>query len=161
VAKAVLVGAVPPLLLKTDDHPEGIDRAAFDGIRAGIAADRPKFFAEFGKIFMGANRPGANVSQGVLDWTLFMAMQASLKGTLDCVGAFSETDFRTDLAEFDVPTLVIHGDDDQIVPFALSGRVSAAAIAGARLEVYSGAPHGLYFTHKDRMNSDLLAFIKE
>ncbi|MGH7414003.1 MAG: alpha/beta fold hydrolase [Candidatus Rokuibacteriota bacterium] len=161
VSKAVLIGAVPPLLLKTADHPEGVDRTVFDGLRAGISADRPQFFADFGKVFMGANRPGAKVvSPGVLDWTFFMAMQASLKGTLDCVAAFSETDFRPDLKAFDVPTLVIHGDDDQVVPLEITGRASAKAIPGARLQVYKGAPHGLCFTHKDQINADLLAFLK-
>jgi pimeloyl-ACP methyl ester carboxylesterase len=161
VARAVLVSAVPPFLMKSADNPQGVDRSVFDGIRAGIAADRPQFFAEFGKAFTGANRPGSKVSQGILDWTLFLALQASLKGTLDCVDAFSETDFRDDLQAFDVPTLVIHGDDDQIVPFEISGKASAAAIEGAQLKVYHGAPHGLYFTHKDQLNADLLAFFRE
>jgi non-heme chloroperoxidase len=161
VAKAALISAVTPFLLKTADHPEGVDRSVFDGLRAGIALDRPQFFSDFGKVFTGANRPGAKVSQGALDWTLFLALQASLKGTLDCVGAFSETDFRSDLKAFKLPTLVIHGDDDQVVPFALSGSVAAKMIPGSRLEVYKGAPHGLYFTHKDRLNADLLAFVKD
>ncbi|MGO8797596.1 MAG: alpha/beta fold hydrolase [Roseiarcus sp.] len=161
VAKAVLVSSVPPFLLKGADNPQGVDRAVFDGIRAGIGADRAQFFADFGKAFTGANRPGSKVSQGMLDWTHFLALQASLKGTLDCVNAFSETDFREDLKAFDVPTLVIHGDDDQIVPFEVSGKASAAAIEGAALKVYKGAPHGLYFTHKDQLNADLLAFFNE
>ncbi len=161
IAKAVLIGAVTPMLLETADHSNGVPRVVFDGIRTAIAADRPQFFSDFGKMFMGANRPGSKVSQGALDWTLFMAMQASLKGTLDCVGAFSETDFRADLKAFDVPTLVIHGDDDQIVPLEVTARASAQAISGARLEVYPAAPHGLYFTHKDRLNADLLAFLRE
>ncbi len=159
VAKAVLVAAVTPFLLKTPDHP-GVDRPTLDGIRAGIAADRPQFFTDFGRAFLGADDPGAKVSKGALDWTLFLAMQASLKGTLDCVKAFSETDFRADLKAFKLPTLVIHGDADHIVPFELSGPLAAKAIAGARLEVYKGAPHGLYLTHKERLNEDLLAFVQ-
>lgn len=160
IAKAVLIGAVPPFLLKTADNPGGVDRAVFDGMRAGIAADRTQFFRDFGPVFMGANRPGALVSQGSLDWNLFLGMQASLKGTLDCVTAFSETDFRADLKAFDIPTLVIHGDDDQIVPFELSGQLAAKAIKGASLEIYKGAPHGLFITHKVQLNADLLAFLK-
>jgi pimeloyl-ACP methyl ester carboxylesterase len=160
ISKAALVGAVTPLLLKRDDHPDGVERATFDGIRSGITADRPQFFSDFGKAFMGANRSGANISQGVLDWTLFMAMQASLKGTLDCVAAFSETDFRPDLKAFKLPTLIIHGDDDQIVPLEITGRAAAKAIPGSRLQVYKGAPHGLYFTHQEQMNTDLHSFIK-
>ncbi len=158
VAKAVLVGAVTPFMLKTGDNPNGVDASVFEGIRGGIAADRPQFFSDFGRTFMSADRPGSKVSQGALTWTLNLALQASLKGTLDCVHAFSETDFREDLKAFDVPTLVIHGDDDQIVPVDLTARAAAAAIPGARLEVYPGGPHGLYFTHKDRLNADLLAF---
>jgi pimeloyl-ACP methyl ester carboxylesterase len=160
VSKAVLVGAVTPFLLKTDEHPAGTPRSMFDGIRAGLLADRPQFFSEFGKLFTGANRPDSKVSQGLLTWTLSMALMASLKGTHDCVAAFSETDFRKDLAAFKLPTLVIHGDDDQIVPFDISGKLAAQMIPGTRLEVYPGAPHALYFTHKDRMNAELLSFIK-
>jgi pimeloyl-ACP methyl ester carboxylesterase len=159
VSKAVLVSAVTPFLLKTPDHP-GVDRSTFDGIRAGIAADRPQFFTDFGRAFLGADDPGAKVSGGALQWTLFLALQASLKGTLDCVKAFSETDFRADLATFKLPALVVHGDADHIVPFEVSGPLAAKAIAGARFEVYKGAPHGLYLTHKDRLNEDLLAFIR-
>jgi len=161
LAKAVLIGAVTPLLIQRTDHQAGVPRTVFDGIRAGIEADRPQFFSEFGKPFLGANRAGAKVSDGVLAWTLAMALQASLKGTLDCVNAFSETDFRPDLKKFDVPALIIHGDDDQIVPIDIAGREAAKMIAGARLEVYPGAPHGLYFTHKDRLNEDLLSFTRQ
>jgi pimeloyl-ACP methyl ester carboxylesterase len=161
VAKAVLVSAVTPFLLKSADNPNGVERATFDGMRAGIAADRGQFFADFGKAFTGANRPQSKVSQGMLDWTLHLALQASLKGALDCVNAFSETDFREDLKAFDIPTLVIHGDDDQIVPIDISGRLAAAAIEGAELKVYAGAPHALYFTHREQLSADLLAFFAE
>ncbi len=160
VAKAVLISAVAPFLLKTADNTEGVDRTLLDGLRAGIAADRGQFFSDFGKTLLGANRPGAKVSQGALDWKLNLALQASLKGTLDSLTAFSETDFRPDLKAFDVPTLVIHGDDDQVAPCEITGRAIAMAIPDARLEVYEGAPHGLCFTHKDRLNADLLAFIQ-
>jgi pimeloyl-ACP methyl ester carboxylesterase len=159
VAKAVLIGAVVPLLLKVPDHPEGVGIEVFDGIRNGIVADRPQFFTDFAKNFFGANRPGAKISQGVLDWTLFMAMQGSMKGTLDCVAAFSETDFRPDLKAFTIPTLIIHGDDDQIVPIGITAHVAAKEIAGSRINVYKGAPHGLYYTHQKQMNADLREFI--
>jgi pimeloyl-ACP methyl ester carboxylesterase len=160
VSKAVLMSAVTPLMLKTDDHPEGVPMEVFDGIRAGITADRPQFFTEFGKAFTGANRPKSKVSQGILTWTTIMALQAGLKGTLDCVNAFSETDFRPDLKKFNLPTLVMHGDDDQIVPIDLTARAAAKAISGAQLIVYPGGPHGMYFTHKDQINADLLTFIR-
>jgi pimeloyl-ACP methyl ester carboxylesterase len=158
VAKAVVVGSVLPFLLKTTDNPGGVEPAMFDGIRAAIAADRQQFFAEFGKMFTGANRPGSRVSDGALRWTWLMAMQASLKATLECVRAFSETDFRPDAKAFTVPTLIVHGDDDQIVPLELSSALTAKLIAGAKLSVYQGAPHGLYLTHRDRLNGELLAF---
>jgi pimeloyl-ACP methyl ester carboxylesterase len=161
IARAVLMSAVTPLLLKQPDHPEGVEQPVFDGIRAGIAADRPQFFKDFGKAFFGANRPGSKVSEGILIWNLNLALQASLKGTLDCVTAFSATDFRADLKAFNVPTLVMHGDDDQIVPIDITGRAAAKAIPQARLKVYAGAPHGLYFTHKDELSADLLSFIRE
>ncbi len=159
VSKAVLIGAVTPFLLKTADHPEGVDRSVFDGMRAGITADRPQFFSDFGKVFMGADKPGSKVSEGILSWTLSMALQASLKSTLDCVGAFSETDFRPDMKAFTMPTLIIHGDADAIVPIDITARAAAKMIPGSRLEVYEGAPHGLCYTHKDRVNEQLLAFI--
>lgn len=160
IARAVLIGAVTPFLLKTDDHPEGVDRSVFDGIRAGILADRAQFFTDFGRAFLGADQPGATVSEGALRWTLTMALQASLKGTIDCVGAFSETDFRPDLKAFTVPTLLIHGDGDAIVPIDLTSRTAAGLIPGSQLKVYPGASHGLYFTHKDQINADLLSFIQ-
>jgi non-heme chloroperoxidase len=158
VAKAVLIGAVTPFLLKTADNPTGVDMGVFDGIRAGIAHDRMQFFADLPQAFFGANRPDAKVSKGTLDWFFSMSELATYKSCYDCVKAFSETDFRGDLKKFDIPTLVIHGDDDQIVPLAVSGALTAQRIPGAELEVYNGAPHGLVTTHKNQLNADLLAF---
>ncbi|MBH2009457.1 MAG: alpha/beta hydrolase [Xanthomonadaceae bacterium] len=160
VAKLALISAVTPIFGKAADYPEGVDLSVFAGIRAGIAADRPQFLDDFNTIFYGTNRPGAKVSQGIFKQTLFMALQASIKGTIDCVTAFSETDFRPDMARIDVPTLVIHGDDDQVVPFATTGKLAAAMIAGATLKVYPGGPHALAQTHGDLLNQDLLAFMQ-
>ena len=160
VAQAVLISAVTPFLLKTPDHPEGVERSKFDDIRAAIVADRPEFFAKFGRNFYGVDLPGAQVSASILDWTLSMAMQASIKGTLDCVGAFSETDFRPDMTAFDLPTLIVHGDADAIVPIGVTAVAAAKAITGAKLEIYEGAPHGLWFTHAARLNADLLGFLR-
>jgi non-heme chloroperoxidase len=148
VARAVLVAAVPPLMLQTTANPGGLPMATFDAIRTGVAADRSQFFKDLTTPFYGANRPGAKVSQGVRDAFWRQGMQGGLKNVLDCIKAFSETDFTGDLAKFDVPTLVIHGDDDQIVPIDASGRT-----------VYPGGSHGLADTHKDRLNADLLAFV--
>jgi non-heme chloroperoxidase len=160
VAKAVLVGAIPPLMLKTDENPGGLPIEAFDEIRAGVAGDRSQFYKDLSAAFYGANREGSTVSQGVRDAFWLMSMQAGLKGAYDCIKAFSETDLTEDLKRFDVPTLVLHGDDDQIVPFADSAPLSSKIIAGAQLIVYEGAPHGLTQTHKDQFNDDLLAFIR-
>jgi non-heme chloroperoxidase len=160
IARAVLLSAVPPLMLKTEANPGGLPIAAFDAIRAGVAADRSQFFRDLSGPFFGANRPDAKVSQGLRDWFWLMSMQAGLKGTLDCIKAFSETDFTADLNRFDVPTLIIHGDDDQIVPIDAAGRASAKLVKGAVLKVYEGAPHGISATHKDRFNADLLGFLK-
>ena len=160
VDKAVLIGAVPPLLLKTAANPEGIPIELFDGLRAGLAKDFSQFYKDFAMVFYGANRPGAKVSQGILDEFWLWSMQASLKSIYECIKAFSETDFTEDLKKFDVPTLVIHGDDDQVVPIDAAGRASAKLVKRAKLMVYSGAPHGLTDTHKDRVNADLLDFIK-
>jgi non-heme chloroperoxidase len=160
IAKAGLISAVPPLMLRTPQNSGGTPLAAFDGIRAGVRADRSQFFKDVSVAFFGANREGAKVSQGTLDWFWYMAMQASIKGTLDCVKAFSETDFTADLKQFDRPTLIIHGDDDQIVPIGASGLASAKLIERATLKVYPGAPHGLTITEKDKVNADLLAFLK-
>jgi non-heme chloroperoxidase len=161
VAGAVLIGAVPPLMLKTAANPGGLSMEAFDGIRAGVAADRSQFFKDLAVPFYGANRSGAKVSQGVRDAFWLQGMQGSLKAELDCIKAFSETDFTEDLKKFDVPTLIIHGDDDQIVPIGASAMVSSRIVKNARLEVLKGAPHGLSFTHKDKVNGDLLSFLRD
>jgi len=160
VAKAVLVGAIPPLMLKTDVNPGGLPIEVFDEIRAGLARDRSQFYEDLSAPFYGANRDGSTVSQGVRDAFWLMSMQAGLKGAYDCVKVFSETDLTEDLKRFDVPTLIIHGDDDQIVPIADSALLSSKIVADARLKVYPGAPHGLTLTHKDQFNADVLEFIK-
>ena len=161
VAKLVLVSAVPPLMLKTPANPEGTPLAEFDKIRAGILADRSQFFKDLSAPFYGANRPGSKVSQGVRDSFWLQGMMAGMKSAFECVKAFSETDFTEDLKKITIPTLIIQGDDDQIVPFKASGALSSKLIKGARLEVYKGSPHGLPTTAKDRLNTDLLGFIKE
>jgi non-heme chloroperoxidase len=160
VVKAVLVGAVTPLMLKTEANPGGLPIETFNGIRAGVAADRSQFFKELTTPFFGINRPGANVSQGIRDAFWFQGMQGGLKNELDCIKAFSETDFTGDLKKFDVPTLIIHGGDDQIVPIDASAYASSKLIKNATLKVYPGAPHGLPWTHKDEFNNNLLAFLK-
>ncbi len=159
VAKAVLVSAVPPLMLKTGANLDGLPIAAFDAIRAGMIADRAQSFRDLAVPFYGANRPGVEVSQAVRDAFWIQGMQAGFKNAFECITAFSETDFTKDLKEFDVPTLIIHGDDDQIVPFVASAPRSAKLVGTATLKVYAGAPHGLADTHKDRLNADLLAFL--
>jgi non-heme chloroperoxidase len=159
VAKAVLIDAVPPLLLKTPANPGGIPIEEFDKLRAAVAADRSQFFKEWSAQFYGFNRPGAKVSEGLRDSFWLQCVQCGLKAEYDCIKAFSETDFTTDLARFDVPTLIIHGDDDQVVPIGVSAMRSSKMIKGANLEVYKGAPHGLPSTLKDRVNKDLLAFL--
>ncbi|HEY5277037.1 MAG TPA: alpha/beta hydrolase [Coriobacteriia bacterium] len=159
VARAVLVAAVPPLMLQTAANPGGLPMAAFDAIRTGVAADRSQFFKDLTTPFYGANRPGAKVSQGVRDAFWRQGMLGGLKNELDCIKAFSETDFTGDLAKFDVPTLIIHGDDDQIVPIGASAQASAKLVKNAKLTIYPGGSHGLADTHKDRLNADLLAFI--
>jgi non-heme chloroperoxidase len=161
VAKAVLVGAVPPLMLKTANNPEGLPIDAFDQIRAGVKGDRSQFYKDLSAPFYGANRPGSKVSQGVRDAFWLLSMQAGFPAAYDCIKAFSETDFREDLKEFDVPTLVIHGDDDQIVPISVGGLRSAKMIKGATLEVYKGAPHGLMTTHREQFNADVLEFARQ
>ena len=160
VAKAVLISAVPPLMLKTAANPDGLPMEAFDNIRASVLADRSQFFEDLSAPFYGANRPGAKVSQGLRDTFWLQGMQAGFNAAFDCIKAFSETDFTGDLGKLDVPTLIIHGDDDQIVPIGASALRSSKLIKNARLEVYKGAPHGLCSTHKDRVNADLLAFIR-
>jgi non-heme chloroperoxidase len=161
VAKAVLIGAVPPLMLKTANNPEGLPIEAFDQIRAGVKGDRSQFYKDLSAPFYGANRQGSKVSQGIRDAFWMMSMQAGFPAAYDCVKAFSETDFREDLKKFDVPTLVIHGDDDQIVPIAVGGLRSSKMIKGATLKIYKGAPHGLMTTHKDQFNTDLLEFARQ
>jgi non-heme chloroperoxidase len=160
IAKAVLVGAVAPLMLKTDANPGGLPLDAFDGIRAGVSGDRSQFWKDLSAPFYGANRPGSKVSQGVRDAFWLWGMQVGLKAAYECVKAFSETDLTEDLKKFDVPTLVVHGDDDQIVPIADSALLSSKIVKDATLKVYPGAPHGLMTTHKDQLNSDLLAFLR-
>ncbi|MDH0866968.1 alpha/beta hydrolase [Mitsuaria sp. GD03876] len=162
VAKAVLVSAVPPIMVKSDKNPNGVPKEVFDGIRAAQLANRSQLYKDIpAGPFYGFNRPGAKVSQGLIDNWWFQGMQGGHKNTFDSIKAFSETDFTEDLKKFDKPTLVIHGDDDQIVPIDTAGRASAKLIKGAQLKVYEGAPHGLTDTHKDRLNADLLAFIRQ
>jgi non-heme chloroperoxidase len=161
VAKVVLVDAVTPGLLKTAKNPEGAPIEEFDKLRAGLKADRSQFWKDFSIPFYGANRPGSKVSQGVLDAFWLMSMAAGFIAAYECVKAFSETDFTEDLKRFDIPTLVIHGDDDQIVPINIAGLRSAKMIEGARLEVYKKAPHGLMSTNKYQYNADLLVFARQ
>jgi non-heme chloroperoxidase len=161
VAGAALISAVPPLMLKTAANPGGLPIEVFDGIRAGELANRSQLYKDLASgPFFGFNRPGAKVSQGLIDSFWAQGMQAGHKATYDCIKAFSETDFTEDLKKFTVPTLVVHGDDDQIVPIDASGRASAKLVKNAKLIVYPGAPHGLTDTHKDKLNADLLAFVK-
>lgn len=159
VAKAVLIGAVTPLMLKTSKNPGGLPIETFDQIRAGVLADRSQFFKDLTTPFYGANRKGATVSQGLRDSFWLQGMQAGFKGVVDCIKAFSETDFTEDLKKFNVPTLIMHGDDDQIVPIADSALLSAKIVKGSKLKIYPGAPHGLCSTHKDQVNAELLAFL--
>ena len=160
VVKAVLVDAVPPVMLKSDANPGGLPIEVFDAIRTGVATDRSQYFMELSLPFYSYNRPGATVSQGVRDAFWLMSMQAGLKGAYDCIRVFSETDLTEDLKKFDVPTLIIHGDDDQIVPIGDSAMLSSKLVPGAQLKIYPGAPHGLPMTHKDQLNADLLAFLQ-
>ena len=160
VAKAVLIGAVPPLMLKTPANPDGLPIDAFDQIRAGVAADRSQFFKDLTMPFYGYNRPGATVSEGVRDSFWLQGMMAGHKSALDCIKAFSETDFTEDLKKIDVPTLIMHGDDDQIVPIGASAMQSAKLIKNNTLKVYKGFPHGMCTVNADAINQDLLEFIK-
>ena len=160
IARAVLVGAVPPLMLKTAANPGGLPIEAFDQIRAGVTTDRSQYYKDLSAPFYGANRPGAKVSQGLRDMFWLWSMQVGLKGALDCIKAFSETDMTEDLKKFDIPTLIIHGDDDQIVPIGDSALLSSKIVKGATLKVYPGAPHGLMSTHKEQFNADLLSFLR-
>lgn len=161
VAKAALISAVPPLMLKTAANPGGLPIDVFNGLRTASIADRSQLYKDIASgPFFGFNRPGAKVSQGMIDSFWAQGMQGGHKNTYDCIKAFSETDFTEDLRKFDVPTLVVHGDDDQIVPIGASGLMSAKLVKGAKLIVYPGAPHGLTDTHKEKLNADLLEFAK-
>ena len=160
VAKAVLIGAVPPIMLKTAANPGGTPMEAFDQIRAAVLADRSQFWKELSVPFYGANRPGAKVSQGLRDSFWMQGMLAGHKAAYDCVKAFSETDFTEDLKKFDVPTLILHGDDDQIVPIGASALLSSKLVKGATLKVIPGAPHGMCSTLKDQVNRELLSFFQ-
>ena len=160
VAKAVLLGAVPPRMLKSADNPDGVPMEALDGIRKGVLADRSQFFKDLTIPFYGYNRPGAKVSEGVREGFWRQGMQAGIKAVYDCIKQFSETDFTADLKKFDVPTLIVHGDDDQMVPFAASAQLSAKLVRGSQLRVYAGGSHGIAQTHQDEFNADLLAFIR-
>jgi non-heme chloroperoxidase len=160
VAKAVLIGAVPPIMLKTDKNPGGLPIKVFDDIRTSVLYDRSQFYKDLAIPFFGYNRPGAKISEGIRDNFWFQGMQGGIKGQYDCIKAFSETDFNDDLKKIDVPTLVMHGDDDQIVPFSDAGALAAKIVKNATLKVYPGYPHGMPISHADVINSDLLAFIK-
>ena len=161
VAAAVLISAVPPLMVKTAANPAGLPIQVFDDLRANVLADRAQFFKDLSAPFYGANRPGAKVSQGLRDSFWLQSMIAGHKACYDCIKAFSETDFTEDLKKFDVPTLILHGDDDQIVPIVAAAMQSSKLVKGAKLKVYRGAPHGMCSTHKNEINADLLAFLQE
>jgi len=160
VAKAVLLGAVPPLMLKTEKNPEGVPIEVFDGIRKSTYEDRSQFFKDLSVPFYGFNREGAKVSEGLRNSFWLLGMQGGFKSLIDCIKQFSETDFTEDLKKFDVPTLIVHGDDDQIVPIGTSALMSAKLVQGSVLKIYPGAPHGAAQTHAEVFNNDLLAFIK-
>jgi non-heme chloroperoxidase len=160
VAKAVLISAIPPLMLKTDANPEGTPIEVFDEIRKGVQTDRGQYFKDLSAPFYGANRPGAQVSQGLRDSFWLQSMLCGFPAAYECIKAFSETDLTEDLKKFDVPTLIMHGDDDQIVPIGAAALLSSKIVKGAILKVYPGLPHGMCSTHKDQINEDLLAFVK-
>jgi non-heme chloroperoxidase len=159
VAKAVLLGAIPPLMLQTGANPEGLPVSAFDALRAGVRGDRSQFYKDLSAAFYGANRPGSTVSQGKRDEFWLQCMTVGMKAALDCITAFSETDLTDDLGTIDVPTLFIHGDDDQIVPIGAAARKAVGLVRGATLIVYPGGPHGLSGEYEQRFNGDLLAFL--
>ena len=160
IARAALLAAVTPYMLRTPDHKDGVDRNVFDQMIAGLEQDRPHFLADFGKKFFGVGLISSPVSAELLDWAQSLAMRASPKATIDCVRAFSETDFRADMAAFSMPTLIVHGDADQTVSIDVAGRAAAKLVKGAELREYKGAPHALVFTEKDRVNADLLEFVR-
>ena len=161
VAKAILISAIPPLMLKTENNPAGLPIAVFDELRAAVSTDRAQFFKDLSLPFYGFNRPGAKVSQGLRDSFWLQGMLAGHKAVYDCIKAFSETDLTEDLKRFDMPTLILHGDDDQIVPIGASALLSSKIVKGATLKIYPGAPHGMPSTLKDRVNEELLAFIAQ
>ena len=161
VAKAVLIGAIPPLMLQTAANPGGLPLEVFDGLRASMLRDRSQFFQDLSASFYGSNREGANVSQGVRDAFWLQGMQAGFKAAYECIRVFSETDQTEDLKKFDVPTLILHGDDDQIVPIGASALQSSKLAKRAKLKIYRGAPHGMTVTRKDQVNADLIAFLNE
>jgi len=161
VSKAVLIGAVTPIMIKNSNNPSGLPMKVFDEIRAGVLKDRSQFFKDLSAPFYGANRPSSKVSQGLRDSFWLQGMQAGFKAVYDCIKAFSETDLTEDVKKFDIPTLILHGNDDQIVPIEISGMRTAKMIPGAQLKIYEGAPHGMCSTMKDQINSDLLTFIKQ
>ncbi len=161
VAMAVLIGAVPPLMLKTPANPGGMPMEAFDQLRTGVLTDRSQFFKDLSAPFYGANRPGSKVSQGLRDSFWLQSMLCGHKAAYECIKAFSETDFTEDLKKFDVPTLILHGDDDQIVPIGASAMLSSKMVKGATLKVIHGAPHGMCSTLKDQINAELLGFFKQ
>ena len=161
VAKAVLIGAVPPLMLKTADHPGGLPMSVFDGIRAGVAANRSQFYLDLATPFYGFNRPDAQVSQGLIQDFWRQGMAGSIKGQYECIRQFSEVDYTDDLKKIDVPTLFLHGDDDQIVPIDASAKLASKLVKNATLKAYAGAPHGMCSTHVEQVNADLLSFLKQ
>ncbi len=160
VAKAMLVSAIPPLMLKTANNPGGLPIEVFDKLRTGLAEDRAQFYKDLSMPFYGANRPGSKVSQGIRDAFWLWSMTVGFKAAYDCIKVFSETDQTEDLKKFDVPTTIIQGDDDQIVPIAASGLLSSKIVKNAKLKIYQGAPHGLTSTHQDQFNADLLSFLR-
>jgi non-heme chloroperoxidase len=160
VAKAVLMSAVPPVMLKSESNPGGLPMEVFDGLRKSLADNRPQFYKDLTLPFYGYNRPGANVSEGIREHWWLQGMMGGIKAHYDCIKAFSETDFTEDLKKIDIPTLVMHGDDDQIVPYADAGLLSAKLVKNATLKIYPGFPHGMFATHADVINADLLAFFK-
>jgi non-heme chloroperoxidase len=161
VAMAVLISAVPPLMLKTEKNPTGASMSVFDGLRAALAANRPQFYRDITLPFYGYNRPGAQISEGIREHWWLQGMMGGMKAHYDCIKAFSETDFTEDLKKFDVPTLILHGDDDQIVPIVAAGPLAAKIVKNAKLKVYPGFPHGMPTTHADQINADLLAFFEQ
>jgi len=161
VGMAVLISAVPPLMLKTDRNPTGAPISVFDGLRAALAANRPQFYKDITMPFYGYNRPGAKISEGIREHWWLQGMLGGMKAHYDCIKAFSETDFTEDLKKFDVPTFIMHGDDDQIVPIVAAGPLSAKLVKNSTLKVYPGFPHGMPTTHADVINGDLLSFIKQ